>query len=191
MPRHTQPKVILSYAGANLGQFWCISSLGTYILGLQIKKEESTYKGESQNRCKFKHFRPILSLKTSTEEWILGLPPPTLQFTTSPKPPVPMEKNRFVQLPSPNYLSSLVLDMLPVLGEYLHAKNERYWCIISRDIDDQKILQPDWMRAFCTNLRTRIFSDRGLHRKTKNRIIFHFRFLPAKSNEGVLWKVKK
>ena len=33
-------------------------------------------------------------------------------------------------------------------GEYLHSKNQRYHCIASRDIDNQRILQSDWMRAF-------------------------------------------
>ena len=33
--------------------------------------------------------------------------------------------------------------MLPSLGEYLHVKKKRYHMNLSRDIDDQKILQSD------------------------------------------------
>ena len=37
--------------------------------------------------------------------------------------------------------------MLPSSGNYLHAKNLRYQLLPIRDVDDQKILQSDWMRG--------------------------------------------
>ena len=37
--------------------------------------------------------------------------------------------------------------MLPSSGNYLHVKNLRYQLIPIRDVDDQKILQSDWMRG--------------------------------------------
>ena len=37
--------------------------------------------------------------------------------------------------------------MLPLLDEFLHAKNLRDRWISSRDIDDQRILQFDWTRV--------------------------------------------
>ena len=39
--------------------------------------------------------------------------------------------------------------MLPFRDDYLHALNLRYRLIPSRNIDDQRILQSDWLRAFC------------------------------------------
>ena len=50
-----------------------IPILGTSILGNQIRKEDPTYKDGSLTRFKFCHFKPILSLKTSIEQWLLGL----------------------------------------------------------------------------------------------------------------------
>ena len=38
--------------------------------------------------------------------------------------------------------------MLPSLDEYAHAQNLRDRLIPSRDIDDQRILQSDWLRSF-------------------------------------------
>ena len=38
--------------------------------------------------------------------------------------------------------------MLPLLDEYLHAKNHVYPYIPSRNIDELKLWQSDWMWAF-------------------------------------------
>ena len=38
--------------------------------------------------------------------------------------------------------------MLPYFDVYLHAKNLRDYLIPCRGIDDQRILQSDWLRAF-------------------------------------------
>ena len=45
-------------------------------------------------------------------------------------------------------------------GEYLHAKYQRYWNILSRETDDQRNLQPDWTRVFWPITR-RTFPDIG------------------------------
>ena len=83
-----------------------------------------------------------------------------------------------------------VPHMLSNLGEHLHAKKGRYWCIPSRDIDDQIILQSDWTRSFSPITLNQNFSlICGLHRKVGN--FFHFKLLTAKSNENFLWKVRK
>ena len=52
-----------------------IPILGTFVLGAQTKKEDSTRKEEPQARFKFYHFDPILSSKASIEQWIVGLLP--------------------------------------------------------------------------------------------------------------------
>ena len=36
--------------------------------------------------------------------------------------------------------------MLHLFDDYLHARNLRDWLILFRDIDDQIILQSDWIR---------------------------------------------
>ena len=38
--------------------------------------------------------------------------------------------------------------MLPFLGEYLYVNNQKILIIPSRDIEDQRILESDWTRAF-------------------------------------------
>ena len=47
--------------------------------------------------------------------------------------------------------------MLPSLDKYLHAKNLRYQLIFSRDINDQRILQSDWLRTFLAITEDLIF----------------------------------
>ena len=37
--------------------------------------------------------------------------------------------------------------MQSFFDDYLHVKNLRYQLIPSRDIDDQRIMQPDWIRG--------------------------------------------
>ena len=48
--------------------FYADFDIGIPILDAQIKKEESTYKEQSQTRFKLYHFKPMLSLKTSLEQ---------------------------------------------------------------------------------------------------------------------------
>ena len=52
------------------------------------------------------------------------------------------------QLAVPN--QKTVADATFSSREYLHAKNLRYWLILSRDIEDQRIPQSDWLIAFRT-----------------------------------------
>ena len=64
--------------------------------------------------------------------------------------------------------------------------SQRNWWITSRDIDDQRILQSDWARAFRLILWELEFSQTlGLHGKTENYNDFYFRLLPAKSNHKI------
>lgn len=44
----------------------------TSIIGTQIKIKVSTHREKCQTRLKFYHFRSILSVKTSKEQWRLG-----------------------------------------------------------------------------------------------------------------------
>ena len=64
--------------------------------------------------------------------------------------------------------------------------------IASRDIDDQRIWQSDWTRAFCLIIWKPEFSQIfSFHRKTKSCNVFSFWLHPAKRNGKILWKVKK
>ena len=59
--------------------------------------------------------------------------------------------------------------MLPSLDEYAHAQNLRDRLIPSRDIDDQRILQSDWLRSFqATTEEPSFFQTCGFHRIMKN-----------------------
>ena len=66
----------------------------------------------------------------------------------------------------PRYIQPKMIasyHMLPFFGEYLHAKNQRYSRIPTIDIDDQRIMQSDWMRALLAyNLWGRIFTKYGI-----------------------------
>ena len=66
-------------------------------------------------------------------------------------------------------------------------KKKRNTCITSKDIDDQIILQSDWMRAFspitCEPEFPQIW---GLCKKTENCDALPFRLLPAKSKKNQL-----
>ena len=60
------------------------------------------------------------------------------------------------------------------------------------DIDDQRILQSDWMREFWPTTYKAEFSQVwDLQRKTDNCKFFQFRIFPAKNNDEILWKLKK
>ena len=77
--------------------------------------------------------------------------------------------------------------MLPSLSEYLLAKNQGRLCIPSGDIDDQKILQSDWMRAFWPTTYKEEFSQIwDLHRETDDCKFFQFRLFAAKNNSKIL-----
>ena len=71
------------------------------------------------------------------------------------------------------YLSVVIIFM---------QKNLRHHLIPSRDIDDPRILQSDWMRTFypitCEPESSQIW---GLDRKIENQKLFHLRLLPAKT----------
>ena len=62
--------------------------------------------------------------------------------------------------------------MLHLLDDYLLAKNQRDCWISSRDIDDQRILQSDWMRDQTGHTQTKVVvSDTnffGAHFHEKN-----------------------
>ena len=65
--------------------------------------------------------------------------------------------------------------MLPFLGEYTHPKNQRYRCIASIVIVDQKVLQCDWTRAFWPTTCEAEFSQaRSSHRKHGTAILGYF-----------------
>lgn len=82
--------------------------------------------------------------------------------------------------------------MLLFLGDYLHAPNKMYRCFPPRDIDDQRILRSDWMRAFWpVTCQTNFSQLQILYRKTKNFKVFQFRLLPAKSNEKKYENLRK
>ena len=73
--------------------------------------------------------------------------------------------------------------MLPFLGEYLYAKNNRNWYPNSSDIDDQRFPQSDWVRAFLPITgEPEVSQIWALHGKTESCHVFYFRLLPAKSN---------
>ena len=88
-------------------------NLGISILDAQNKMEESK---ESQTRLKFYHFRPILSLKTSVEQWL-----PELLFWTpclwglenSLNPQFQRRKIELLRYHCPNYF----LNLAPVYKE--------------------------------------------------------------------------
>ena len=67
------------------------------------------------------------------------------------------------------------LEMLSFLDEYLHTKNQRNWCITSRDIDDKRILKPDWTRAFWPIACTPEFSQTWDLHKKKGNYVFDYR----------------
>ena len=54
--------------------------------------------------------------------------------------------------------------MLPSLDDYLHVKKLK--CLPSKGMDDQRILQSDWLRAFWT----RFFPDKQLSQNQKENL---------------------
>ena len=81
--------------------------------------------------------------------------------------------------------------MLPSLGEYFNAKNQKWPSFPSRDIHDQRILHDGWIRTFWSVTSEAECSEiKGLHNKTKTSS-FCFRLLPTQSNNKILWKLKK
>ena len=46
--------------------------------------------------------------------------------------------------------------MQPSLDNKLHAKKLRYQLILCRDIDDQRMLQSDWMRGTIAHTQTKV-----------------------------------
>ena len=82
--------------------------------------------------------------------------------------------------------------MLPYFSIYLHAKNQQYQCIPSRDFDNSGILKSDWTIAFWSiTCKAEFCQKRGLHKKTENWKIIHFRFLPVKSDDKMLPRLIK
>ena len=75
---------------------------------------------------------------------------------------------------------------------WISTSKKSYWCIASSDIDYQRILQSNWMRVFWPmTCEPGFFRIMGSDRKTEKCNVFHFRLLPAKSNDKTLWKVRK
>lgn len=82
--------------------------------------------------------------------------------------------------------------MLPYFSIYLHAKNQQYQCIPSRDFDNSGILKSDWTIAFWSiTCKAEFCQKRGLHKKTENWKIIHFRFRPVKSDDKMLPRLMK
>ena len=64
--------------------------------------------------------------------------------------------------------------MLPSLDNYLHAKNLTGWLISSRDIDNQRIMQSNWLKAFSAITEEPDFSQiRRSCLTTKNTAAMH------------------
>ena len=57
--------------------------------------------------------------------------------------------------PKQKYQSRSLLS----LDDYLHTKNHRYGLVSSRGIDDQKMLQSDWLTGFWAITEEPDFSD--------------------------------
>ena len=69
-------------------------------------------------------------------------------------------------------------QLLPFMDVYLHAKNQSDISTPSRDINNQRILQSDWPRAFWPKTRQPEFSQTcGFRRMIENHNIFHLRTL--------------
>ena len=49
--------------------------------------------------------------------------------------------------------------MLHFFDDYLHGKNFRYWLILSRKVDDQRILQSYWVRGTDGHMQTKVASE--------------------------------
>ena len=82
--------------------------------------------------------------------------------------------------------------MLPWLGEYSHAKKSKI--SMHRFQRYSSSNKPAiWLdRSFLAwNLRSRIFPDIAFTQHTENCKVFHFRLFPGKSNDKILWKLKK
>ena len=69
--------------------------------------------------------------------------------------------------------------MLLFLDEYFHVKCQRYWCVASRDINGQQILESDWTREFCP-----ITCEPGFSQMRGN--IFHLHYLQQKVMKKIL-----
>ena len=79
------------------------------------------------------------------------------------------------------------MTMIPFLGKYLNKTYQGYPCITSRDIDDQRITKSDWIRAFWPIACKAEFPQTwSLHWETDTCKDFHFRLLPAKSNNEII-----
>ena len=69
-------------------------------------------------------------------------------------------------------------------------KYKRNWLITSWDIANQRNLQSDWSRAFGSLIfKSEFFQMWDMHRKNCNTP--DFLLLPAKDNDGILWKTLK
>ena len=67
--------------------------------------------------------------------------------------------------------------------DYFHAKNLRDSSSPSRDTDDQRILQSDWLKAILGhNWRSRSFPDIGSLKNHKNTVMHHFQ---GKENKNI------
>ena len=78
------------------------------------------------------------------------------------------------------------------LVKFYMKKNQRCSWIPSKNIDDKRILQSDWMRVFWPKTCEAEFSQIwGLHREIENCRVFHLRLLPAKVMKQILRKFKK
>ena len=73
----------------------------------------------------------------------------TLQPPDKPKSPPDKFRQIWVWLGALGHTQLIYwsFSILLFFGKYLYAKNLRHWLILSKGIDDSRILQSDWTRA--------------------------------------------
>ena len=64
--------------------------------------------------------------------------------------------------------------MLLLFDDYCHAKNLRYHLIAFRDIDNQRILQSNWLRAFYAITGKPDFFQKGAFCRIMKYTVMHY-----------------